>query len=191
VLQRYYTAAPVVPDSEPGSTPPPNPKPSVVTGTLVVPPVETRSRQGSRWRTDNDDVYQGEYSSNGNHIGCAFFGSKPRSLDGATVTSATIKVRRPNKGGAAASQGTTLRLVTERTRPSGAPTLGSSTSGPSLRWGETETFTIPDSWAQAMVDGTAGGLAIYEADGSPYVILSGRGAWASAFTMTIKYSRST
>jgi hypothetical protein len=83
-----------------------------------------------------------------------------------------------------------MRLMTNATRPGGAPTLTSSTSGPSLRRGSTVgAFTIPDSWAQAMVDGTAGGLAFYEADGSPYVILAGRGDYGPAFTMTIRWSR--
>jgi hypothetical protein len=170
---------------------PPDPKPSVVTGTRVISPKETRSYRSGGWRTDNDNVYQGQYGGNGNHIGAVFYGGTPRSLDGATVTSATIRVRRPNSGGAYAAQATTLRLMTESTKPAGSPTLTSSTSGPSLRRGETETFTIPDSWAQALVDGTAGGLAVYEADGSPYVILSGRGDYGPAFTLTINWTRAT
>jgi hypothetical protein len=181
------TAALSAPAS-PNPTPPP-PKPTTVTGSKTFTPVETRSRQGSKWRTDNDDVYQGEYGGNGNHTGCAFYGSGPRSLAGATVTSARIKVQRKSAGGITAAQTTTLRLVTEKTRPSGAPTLGSTTTGPSLRWGQAATFTVPTAWAQAMVDGTAGGLAIFESDGDPYVILDGRGRYASSFALTVNYSR--
>jgi hypothetical protein len=48
---------------------------------------------------------------------------------------------------------------------------------------------VPTAWAQSMVDGTAGGLAIYEADGSPYVILDGRGRYGSAFALTINWRR--
>jgi hypothetical protein len=167
----------------------PAPKPVTVTGSKTFTPVETRSRQGSKWRTDNDDVYQGEYGGNGNHTGCAFYGSGPRSLAGATVTSAYVKLRRKSAGGITAAQDTTFWLVAEKTRPSGAPTLGSTTDGPNLKWGETYTFTIPTSWAQAMVDGTAGGLAIFESDGSPYVIFDGRGRYSSSFALTINYSR--
>jgi hypothetical protein len=58
-------AAAEIPDTP---TPPPS-KPPVVTGSKTFLPVETRSRQGSRWRTDNDDVYQGQYGGNGNHTG--------------------------------------------------------------------------------------------------------------------------
>lgn len=190
VTGRLYASAPTAPEDT-GSAPP-VPKPTTVTGSLTIYPVETRSYRSSGWRTDNDDVYQGQFGGNGNHTGTAFYGSKPGSLEGATVTSAYIKVRRPDRGGQNAAQATTMRLVTQKTRPGGAPTLGSSTSGPSLRRGQTDnSFTIPTAWAQAMVDGTSGGLAFFESDGSPYVIFSGRGDWASAFALTINWSRAT
>ncbi|WP_328850253.1 hypothetical protein OG994_16605 [Micromonospora globbae] len=184
-VARVFEAAPQAVDP----MPPPPPKPVITTGTLVVSPVETRSyRPNFGWRTDNTDVYQGEYGGWGNHTGCVFYGSKPRSLNGATVTSATIKVRRV-RGGAFAAQATTMRLMTNATRPAGAPTLTSSTSGPSIAVDSTTTFTIPDSWAQAMVDGTAGGIAFFDADGSPYARFAGRGTWSPAFTLTISWQR--
>lgn len=187
VVARINTAAPTAPAEDPA--PPPPPKPSVVYGTRTFTPVETRSRQGSRWRTDNDDVYQGQYGGNGNHIGCAFYGNGPRSLAGVTVLSASCRVRRKNAGGITAAQDTTLRLVTERTRPSGLPTLTSSTDGPNLKWSQSTRFTIPTAWAQSMVDGTVGGLCIYESDGSPYVILDGRGSYGASFSLTINWRR--
>ena len=187
VVQRYGVAAPA---PTPDNPPPPPPKPVTVYGTKTFTPVETRSRQGSKWRTDNDDVYQGQYG-NGNHTGCAFYGNGPRSLNGATVLSASVKVRRRSAGGITAAQDTTLRLVTQKFRPSGAPTLGSTADGPNLRWGQSTTFSIPASWAQAMVDGTAGGLAIFESDGSPYVILDGRSHYSSSFSLTIKWRRTS
>lgn len=170
--------------------PPPEPKPVVTTGTLVVSPVETRSyRPSYGWRTDNTDVYQGEYGGWGNHTGVAFYGSKPRSLAGSTVTDAKIRVKRLSAG-AYAAQATTLRLVTQATRPGGVPTLTSNTSGPSLAVGATNNgFDIPTSWAQAMVDGTAGGLAVFTSGGSPYVRLAGRGSWSPAWTLTISWRR--
>lgn len=187
-LCRLGTAAPPIPGTDPAPAPP-NPKPSTVTGMLVVSPVETRSYRSGRWRTDNDAVYQGQFGGNGNHTGVAFFGTKPRSLAGATVTAATVRVRRI-AGGQNAAQGTTMRLVTETSRPAGAPTLGASTSGPSLRRGQTDSsFTIPTSWGQSMVDGTAGGIGFFDADGSPYVIFAGRGDWSSAFTLTLSWTR--
>lgn len=168
---------------------PPAAQPTVVKGSRSFTPVETRSRQGSRWRTDNGDVYQGQFGANGNHVGAAFYGSGPRGLAGATVTAAYVRLRRKAAGGSATAQSTTLRLVTERTRPSGAPTLTSTTAGPAWRWGQAGTFTIPTAWAQSIVDGTAGGLALYDASGSPYVIFDGRGSYSPAFTLTIEWRR--
>lgn len=192
VLGRFGTAAATVPEDAVEKD---DPVPTAITGTLVCAPVETRSYRpagpGPAWRTDTTDVVQGQYSGLGNSTGCAFYGTKPRSLAGATVTSASIRVRRIT-GGDYAARTATLRLVTETTRPSGAPTLGSSTTGPSLAVNTTNTaFAIPTSWAQAMVDGTAGGLAVYEADGSPYMRFAGKGSSAltGAWTLTIKYRR--
>lgn len=171
--------------------PAPDPKPVTTTGSLVVSPVETRSyRTTYGWRTDNTDVYHGQYGGWGNHTGSVFYGTKPRSLAGATVTSATIRVRRPSRTGSTyAAVATTMRLVTQATRPGGAPTLTSTTAGPSIKAGAETTFTIPTSWAQSMVDGTAGGLAFFDSDGSPYIIYAGRGTWSPAFTLTINWRR--
>lgn len=185
-VQRFYTAAPAAVEN----IAPPPPKPAVVYGTTVCSPVETRSYRNSAWRTDTTDVYQGQYGGNGNNTGCAFYGSKPHSLAGATADAAWINVRRQSAGGNAAAQSTTLRLVTQKTLPAGAPTLTSTTPGPVLKWGQTDTgFAVPTSWAQSMIDGTAGGLAVFDATGSPYVILDGRGDYSPAFTLTIQWHR--
>lgn len=185
---RIGTAA--VADQPEADLPPPS-VPSVVTGSKTYTPVETRSRLGTRWRTDGDDLYQGQASAgNGNSVGAAFYGDGPRALAGATVLSASVDVRRRNGGGLAAAQPTTLWLVTEKTRPSGAPTLTLSTAGPVLRWGQASTsFNVPTAWAQSIVDGTAGGLAVFDSDGAPYVILDGRGEYAASFALTVRWSR--
>jgi hypothetical protein len=175
-------------------TPPTNdaapPPKQTASGSLVITPVETRSyRPNFGWRTDNTDVYQGEYGGMGNHTGMAFYGTKARSLAGATVTSARIRVRRVS-GGTYAAQATTMRLSSHRTRPAGAPSLGATTSGPSLAVGATnDSFAIPNSWAQDMVDGGSGSIAFFDADGSPYVRFAGRGTWSPAFTLTIRWQR--
>ena len=171
---------------------PPPAKPATVTGTSTFGPVETRSYRTSvfvGWRTDNDDIYQGQYGGNGNHVGCAFYGNALLSLAGATILSASIQVRRKSSGGVTAGQGTTLWLVTEKTRPGGAPTRTSSTGGPTLAWGQSTSFGIPASWVQSMAAGTAGGLAIFNSGGSPYVIWDGRGGYGPSMTMTVNWSR--
>lgn len=182
--------APSTPSSPeaPDDSPPPNP--GNTNGTLVVSPIETRTYRPSSWTQSGDDsVYQGEYGGYGLNTGAVFYGTKPRSLAGATVTSATVAVRRI-RGGAYAAQTATLRLMTNATRPSGAPTLTSSTTGPSLAVDQTNSaFTVPTAWVQAMVDGTSGGLAVYDADGSPYMKFAGRGDWSGAWVLKINWTR--
>lgn len=176
----------------------PAPKPTVTTGVLTCLPVSTATYRDGSWRSDGGsvnsfDTYQGRYagSSYGRMTGCAFYGSKPRSLSGATVTKATLKVRRLS-GGDFAARTATLRLVSQSTRPSGAPTLNESASGPSLAVNSTATaFVIPDAWAQAMVDGTRGGLAMSISSDSPYIHYAGRGSWSAAWTLTIYWRRSS
>jgi hypothetical protein len=212
LLTKYYQSwfvigvvedAPVVPPP-PSPTPPslpptnrpvPPPKAPNRSGRLIVAPVATATYRDGKWRTDvtggvtGGDTLQGVYPGYGNNTGCAFYGTKPRSLAGATVTLATIRVRRL-RAGSFAARTTTLRLVTQATRPGGAPTLGASTSGPSLAVDrQNDHFVVPDAWAQAMVDGTAGGLAIFTSSGSPYVRLAGRAAWSPAWTLTINWQR--
>jgi hypothetical protein len=166
----------------------PTPKPTVKTGRLTVAPVETRTYRDGKWRTDTDDVLQGSYGGYGNSTGVAFYGSLPRTLAGKTVTAARIRVRR-ERAGDFAKQTSTLRLGTQRTRPAGNVTLGASTSGPRLAVGETnDSFAIPNSWAQAMVDGTAGSLAVFTSSGAPYMRFAGKSSYGPAWTMTIYWT---
>jgi len=195
-------AAPGSPPSPPSSSGPdggdaaPDPKPTVTTGRLICAPVATATYRDGVWRSDigpvnSADTYQGRYagSSYGRMTGCAFYGTTPRSLSGATVTSASIQIRRLTSGDYAARTAT-LRLVSQATRPSGAPTLNETTTGPSLAVNATtNSFAIPVSWAQAMVGGTRGGLAISIAADTPYIRFAGRGSWSAAWTLTINWRR--
>ena len=182
-LGRMFTAAPAAPINE---APPPS-QPSGVTGTIVFGPVDTRTYESS-WRTDNTSVYQGSYGGSGNRTGCVFYGTFPRSLAGATVLSAYFQVRR-QAGGAFAAQTATMRLMTDATRPGGAPTLTSSTTGPYLATNTQGQHAVPTSWVQQMVDGTAGGLAFFTGSGSPYMVFSGYGDWGPAFHLTVNWQR--
>jgi hypothetical protein len=191
---------PVVPDTPPPDSgdAAPTPKPSIATGTLTCAPVSTATYRDGKWRTDigptdSADTYQGRYSGSsfGRMTGCAFYGSKPRSISGATVTRATLRARRLS-GGDFAARTVTLRLLSQSTRPSGAPTLNESGAGPSLAVNTTATgFVIPTSWAQALVNGTRGGLAISISSDDPYIRLAGRGSWSAAWTLTLNWRRSS
>lgn len=171
-----------------GSQPSPDVPTGPTSGTLVCPPVETRSWRGSAWRTDTDEVVQGDYGGWGINTGCAFYGSLPRSLAGATVTAARLHLRRVT-GGTYAAQQLTIRLMAEATRPAGAPGLGSSAAGPSLAVGAEGVYAAPTAMAQALADGTAGGLAVYVAGGTPYIRTAGRSEWGPAWTLTIDWRR--
>jgi len=187
-VSRHFLTATVPPED---NVPAPPAVAPTVTGTLVCPAVETRSWRAAGWRTDVDDVIQGQYGTNGNHTGVAFYGTTPASITGATVTAATVLLRRAARGGGAGALPLTLRLVTQSTRPAGAPTLGASTAGPVMRWGQLLRYDLPTAWGQELVDGTAGGLAVYEADGSPYLIMDGRAAFGASCTVTIDWQRTT
>ncbi|MGW6295177.1 hypothetical protein [Streptomyces sp. NPDC055058] len=175
---------------------PPAPKPSVTTGSLVCTPVTTSTWRDGRWRTDigsstSADTYQGRYggSSFGRNHGFAFYGSKPRSIAGATVTKATLKLRRLQAGDFA-GRTPTLRLVSQSTRPGSFPTLNETTAGPRLAVGASSTFAIPKSWGQALVDGSRGGIAISIGSDNPYIRLAGRASWSAAWTLTLSWQRS-
>ncbi len=181
---RMFTAAPAAVINEI----PPDPQPALVYGTSTFAPVETRSYRMSRWRTDTTDVIQGQAGSGGNNTGAVFYGDGPSSLSGATVIAARVLVRRSSLGFTTGTS--TIRLVTEKERPSGAPTLTSSATGPALTAAtDPATFELPASWVQSMVDGTAGGLAVFDADGSPALRFSGRDDWPPAWSLTIDWSR--
>ncbi|MEU6552123.1 hypothetical protein ABZ915_17830 [Streptomyces sp. NPDC046915] len=177
-----------------GDKPPPS-KPKTTTGTLTCVPTATATYRGSSWRSDGApvnsfDLYQGRYggSSFGRSTGCAFYGSKPHTLHGATCTRATLKMKRLSAGDFA-GRAVTLRLVSQTSRPSGSPTLNESTSGPKLGIGDSTTFTLPTSWGQMLIDGTRGGIAISIGNDTPYIHLAGRGSWSAAMTLSLSWRR--
>ncbi|WND33944.1 hypothetical protein RI578_06405 [Streptomyces sp. BB1-1-1] len=203
VLQANPNTPPTPPEQGPDETAEtpsgddaPDPKPTITGGTLLVLPVATSTWRDGRWRTDigpstNADLYQGRYggSSYGRSHGFAFYGSRPRSIEGATVTKATLRLRRM-RGGDFAARAPTLRLVTQSTRPTGFPTLNETGAGPRLAVDKSVNhFEIPKSWAQAMVDGTRGGIAISIGSDSPYMKFAGRGSWSAAWALTISWRR--
>jgi hypothetical protein len=190
LIQTLFTAAPPTP-ADPPDTPPP-PVPVTQTGTNVFTPNFTGSYRSGKWRTDTDNVIQGQYaySSYGENNGAAFYGRGPHGLNGATCTRATLKLRR-QKAGDYAGRTPTLRLITTSTKPAGAPSYGSSTSGPSMAVDTSTTFTLPTSWGQALIDGTAGGIGLDAGGSNPYIVMAGKSAWSSAFVLSISWRRTT
>lgn len=182
------------PPTDTGDKPPPS-KPTSTSGTLTCVPTATATYRDGSWRSDGDptnsfDLYQGRYagSSFGRSTGCAFYGSKPHTLSGATCTRATLKLKRLSAGDFA-DRAVTLRLVSQSSRPGGAPSLNESTSGPKLGVGDTTTFTLPLSWGQALIDGSRGGIAISIASNDPYIHLAGKSSWSAAMTLSLSWRR--
>lgn len=196
VVERFHAAAPTG-ESDDLNSYPPNPWKSVQTGSTVIHPVETRSyRDNLGWRSDTDDMFHGDWGGN-NHAGCAFYGSKAVALVGTEVLSAKIKVKR-DRGSSwtPKSEATTLKRIEERklthamVKDKTGPTYVSGTvDGPRLSPSESETFTIPTSWGQDLVDGTAGGLAINSNSGHPKARLDGRHSWGPSFTLILTWRR--
>lgn len=182
---RLYASA----AADPGAPDTPDPNTDPITGTTVIMPVYTGTYRDSAWSTATADTLQGVSGGFGNATGAAFYGSKPASLAGVTVAAASVRLRR-GYGGPAAATAVTLNLVTETEQPAGAPTLTLSTAGPSLVPNQlSEAYPVPTAWAQALADGSAGGLAVYDADGSPFVRMAGRGSDPSAWLLSIDWSR--
>lgn len=175
------------------SQPPPSTT-TTVRSTKTFAAKESRSWRpnfGGQWRTDNDDVYQGSYSSFGPYKGCWFYGSSiVNALSGATAVSGTIRVRRIS-GGSYSSQTVTLRELAVGSRPSGEPSFTNSFTGPSLKIGETESFALPSATLGRLISGATRGLGIYVAGSSPYVVLDGRAGFSGSGLLTLVTDRTT
>lgn len=196
VVDRFHAAAPTGASDDLNSYPP-NPWDSVRSGTSVIHPVKTRTyRDGAGWRTDTDDLFHGKWGSY-NSAGCAFYGDKPKSLQGAEVLSARIKVKRDaGSDWSPHSERITLKRITQTnlTRAmvkddTGPDFVSGTEDGPRLDPRESQNFTIPTSWGQSIVDGAAGGLAIHSNTEHPKARLDGRGSWGPSFTLTLTYRR--
>jgi phage minor structural protein len=126
------------------------------------------------WRSDNNYVYQGEYSSYGNHRGCAFFNYSDiqSKLAGKTVKNVQLYLSR-RAGGTNAAQAVNV-YTHNLTSASGTPvlTLHKSSAG-SYSVGQAKWITIPNSVGDSLKSGTAKGIALYSSSGSPYMTFDG------------------
>jgi hypothetical protein len=183
---RAFAAAPGYVDPDGGIAPPP--AFATPSGRLAIAPTFTGTYRDGAWVTGSNDVQQGIYGGAGNATGVAYYGVKAQALAGATVLAAAVHVARLT-GGPTSTQTATLQLVTQTDYDGSAPTLTASTAGPALAPGGETDFAVPTAWAQAMVDGTAGGLALLDGDGVPYMRFGGRGGSAAAWLLSIDWTR--
>ncbi|WP_335871969.1 phage tail protein [Bacillus sp. 2205SS5-2] len=140
------------------------------------PPPETTKQWSSRtdsatyrldfnyWDDDtfNNMVLQGKYAGYGLYEGCWFFGSDVKSsVQSKTIKQIRFKPTRLNQGGYSTGVQVTFRTHNYATRPSGNPSIGSTTMTANFAWGESKWITLPESFHDLFENGTAQGIAIY------------------------------
>ncbi len=132
-----------------------------------------RSSVYNSWKKDGT-ARQGDYGY-GDCTGCWFFGTAFSELKGKTINKVQITITR-NRGGSSSAVGLVVRTHNYSARPSGAPTLSSSSYGTlSLATGTTGTLTITDSTVlNGIKNGTVKGFGIRTTyDSAHYAVCSG------------------
>ncbi|MCA1781553.1 MAG: fibronectin type III domain-containing protein, partial [Intrasporangiaceae bacterium] len=133
----------------------------------------------SGWRSDNSDVYHGQYCSGGvcygRYKGCAFFDDADirSTLSGQNILSISLRLTRRSAGGASAAGTPHIRLHNHTSQPSGEPSYVTSAQTPqSWAWGETKYAYLPTWWGGWLRDGDARGIMLYRAADTPYMIFT-------------------
>ena len=132
-----------------------------------------RSSVYNNWKKDGT-VRQGDYGY-GDCTGCWFFGTGFSELKGCTISKVEITITRQS-GGSSSPVGLVVRTHNYSSRPSGAPTLSSSSYGTlSLATGQTNKLTITHSDVlNGIKNGTIKGFGIRTTyDSAHYAVCSG------------------
>ena len=132
-----------------------------------------RSSVYNSWKKDGS-CRQGDYGY-GDCTGCWFFGTAFSELKGCTISKVQIIITR-NSGGSSSAVGLVVRTHNYSARPSGAPTLSSSSYGTlSLKTGQTDKLTITNSTVlNGISNGTIKGFGIRTTyDKAHYAVCSG------------------
>ena len=159
--------------------------PVITTKTVTIKSISGdtyRSSVYNNWKKDGT-ARQGDYGY-GDCTGCWFFGDQFSDLKGKTINKVQIKITRQS-GGSSAAVGLVVRTHNHSSRPSGAPTLSSSSYGTlSLATNATGTLTITHSDVlNGIKNGTIKGFGIRTTyDSAHYAACSG------SVTIKITYS---
>ena len=132
-----------------------------------------RSSVYNNWKKDGT-ARQGDYGY-GDCTGCWFFGTAFSELKGCTISKVEITITRQS-GGSSSPVGLVVRTHNYSSRPSGAPTLSSSSYGTlSLATGQTNKLTITHSDVlNGIKNGTIKGFGIRTTyDSAHYAVCSG------------------
>lgn len=112
-----------------------------------------RSTVYNNWKKDNT-VRQGDYGY-GDCNGCWFFGTQFSQFKNKNISKVTITINR-QAGGVSSAVALAIKTHNYNSRPSGAPTYGSSVGTLSLKTGESGTLTITDP-SNALITGLKNG----------------------------------
>ena len=158
-----------------GGTPPPDPVDTTETVTKYFNATDAgawRENYGGQW---NKSVpYQGEYNGWGRYRGLWFHGSQLNVLQGKTIKSMKIKVKRDSQGGTSGGVNVVFRTHNYSSQPGGTPSYSSSAVTSSFSWGQ-EKWVDVTSLKSAFQSGSAKGFAIYttSTSNSDYAIFKG------------------
>lgn len=179
-------AAPPEPEPDPdGQELPPKPPELVLSGTSPVRPVWAGTYRNG-WRGDTTDLYQGDWTGRGINRGAAYFGAAFQAWD--EITRVRVGLHRLPGAGVSEARTPTMTLLAGGTRPSGAPVVLATASGPAMRAGDRIGFdedgnggwAVPSTWLSRLHSGEAGGIGIYVNAREPYLALSAAGEWMTA-----------
>lgn len=151
-----------------GSKPTPVPAPTSANVTANL--TDSWYSSSKAWISSDNYMRQGYTSNNGEWSGCMWFNTS--AFSGKTIKSAALTIKRDN--GYGRSGEVTLKLwgITAATN-SGNPNTSAVSYGAlgTIENGETKTFTLPITAAQALASGTIKGFMLRSDDGG---VMSGR-----------------
>ena len=165
--------------------------------TLPAPPVTTRFpatatrswNTKTSWATNNDFIYQGEFSQKktnafggifteyyGNWKGCIYFNNTniANVITGKTLLSARLKLRRLGYGGYSGAYTADLWTITSGIAQAGVsePAIDFHIGGgTNFYWGEDNYIEVPAWVVTALSNGSYGGLCLHSANGTNYMIM--------------------
>ena len=175
---------------------PPELPPAVTPGTVTNSATDSSTARSGSWRSDGRTgegwVFQGHWTSGStaDNTGFWFYG-RTLVVSGATASgTGTIRLRRDSIAGMPAAANIYLARHGSHTKPGSPPALiGSATLIGTLRYGQTDTFALPAGFAQDLLSGTAGGVAVVYAGTTNYAAFAGPDADPSAALISLPYTR--
>jgi hypothetical protein len=176
------------PETSPQDEPPPPPA-----TTLTFRPASTGWwHTTAGWSGPTEDLRAANTPA-GEYWGAAYWGTPPTTGPGVPAAAAVRLI--DTTAWATGTHTPTLTLLAGATRPTGPPvTYGQQITGPTTTPGQVTEFALPASWAHALGEGTAGGLAVRATSTTPSPgtvftghTLAGLRASPSAMELTLTY----